>query len=132
MNIAILNIMGHQRKNLPDTMLQCIAAWLDDEDRNVQRAAVEALGCQANLTDKLLQCIAARLGDVSGIIQEAAVYTLIVQGTLPLNILGTYVERLFSALLKRSFKEHLYRYALDRSFIRVSTRHAPFSCKQED
>ena len=56
---------------------------------------------------------------------------LLSQTALSLDSLGTYVKTLSLTLLKKSFKEHVYWYASDRSFIDVGSRHISLSCKRE-
>ncbi|KAK0648836.1 hypothetical protein B0T16DRAFT_371477 [Cercophora newfieldiana] len=74
--IAILHVLRHQHKGLPDTILQGIAARLEDKDRDVRQAAIEALQGQANPTDEMLQGIAARLKDKNGYVRRAAIEAL--------------------------------------------------------
>ncbi|RYP25792.1 hypothetical protein DL768_011824 [Monosporascus sp. mg162] len=74
--IAILRILRHQHKGLPDTILQGIAARLEDENGNVRQAAIAALQGRADLTEKMLQGIAARLEDEYWNVRQAAIGAL--------------------------------------------------------
>ncbi|KAF1345021.1 hypothetical protein EJ07DRAFT_146534 [Lizonia empirigonia] len=120
------------RTNLTEEMLQAIAARLDDEDSDVRQAAIEALQGQASLTEEMLQAIAARLDDEDSNVQQAATEMLVTQAALSLEVLRPYIVPLYKALLQKSFKEHLYWYASDRSFIGVGLRQVSLSYKQEN
>ncbi|ERF73784.1 hypothetical protein EPUS_09250 [Endocarpon pusillum Z07020] len=97
--IAILRILRHHHKALrdtmlQDTMLQGIAARLEDKDGGIQRAAIEALQGQADLTEEVLQGIAARLKDENGYIREAAIKALQGRGNLTEEMLQGIAARL--------------------------------------
>ncbi|KAK4096674.1 hypothetical protein N658DRAFT_335672 [Parathielavia hyrcaniae] len=72
---SILRILRHQHKGLPDTILEGIAARLEDDDWFVRQAAVEALQGR-DLTEEMLQCIAARLEDDDWLVRQAAIKAL--------------------------------------------------------
>ncbi|KAK3332775.1 hypothetical protein B0T19DRAFT_354377 [Cercophora scortea] len=74
--IAILGILRHQHAGVPDTILQGIAARLEDEDRHVRQAAIEALQGRTDLTEGMLQGIAARLEDKDWRVRQAAIEAL--------------------------------------------------------
>ncbi|KAK4170799.1 armadillo-type protein [Triangularia setosa] len=74
--IAILNLLGHHDNGLPNTILQGIAARLEDENRYVRQAAINALQGRADLTEGMLQGIAARLEHEDRHVRQAAIKAL--------------------------------------------------------
>ncbi|KAF1365074.1 hypothetical protein EJ07DRAFT_97345 [Lizonia empirigonia] len=120
------------RTNLTEEILQAIAARLKHRDSDFRWAAIEALQGQTNLTEEMLQAIAARLEDEDSNVQQAATEMLVTQAALSLEVLRLYIVPLYKALLQKSFKEHLYWCASDRSFIGVGLRQVSLSYKQEN
>ncbi|KAK4206044.1 hypothetical protein QBC37DRAFT_301588, partial [Rhypophila decipiens] len=92
--VATLRTLKHQHKGLPDTILQGVAARLEDEDGDVRRAAVEALQGQSGLPEEILQGIAKRLEHKDGDVRRAAVWALQGQSGLPEEILQGIAKRL--------------------------------------
>ncbi|KAK0703517.1 NACHT domain-containing protein [Lasiosphaeria miniovina] len=128
--ITILRILRYQHKGLPDTVLQRIAARLEDSDSDVRQAAIEALQGQAGLTEEVLQCIAARLEDSDSDVRRAAIEALMSQATLSLDVLEPYVKPLYKALLQISFKEHLYWCSSNGGFIGVDLEYISLKSRE--
>ncbi|KAK4205816.1 armadillo-type protein, partial [Rhypophila decipiens] len=79
---------------LADTVLQGMAARLEDEDRDVRQAAIEALQGRADLPEKLLEGIAARLEDEDRHVRRAAIQALQGRADLPKKLLEGIAARL--------------------------------------
>ncbi|KAF1950992.1 hypothetical protein CC80DRAFT_425498 [Byssothecium circinans] len=92
--IAILRILRHQHKPMQDSMLQGIVSRLDDEDGDVQQAAIEALQSQANLTEKGLQSIIACFEDKARLVQIGVFQALKSRADLTNDMLNFIKERL--------------------------------------
>ncbi|KAK0754456.1 hypothetical protein B0T18DRAFT_37303 [Schizothecium vesticola] len=92
--IAVLVLLRRQRKGLPETTLQGIAARFEDQDRDVRRAAIEALQGQADLPKGILQRITARLEDQDRGVRRAAINTLQGRADLPKGIVQGIATRL--------------------------------------
>ncbi|KAM7209768.1 hypothetical protein V8F06_014850, partial [Rhypophila decipiens] len=118
------------RADLPEKVLEDMAARLEDEEWLVRLAAIEALRGRADLPEKVLEGIAARLEDKDGYVRQAAIKTLISQAALPLDDLSSYAKPLYKALLQKSFEQHLYWYDLGNSFIGVNLGHISLSSRQ--
>ncbi|KAK0617464.1 armadillo-type protein [Immersiella caudata] len=118
--------------SLSKEVLQGITARLGDQDGGVRRAAIKALQGQANLSKEVLQDITAQLEDQEGDIRQAAIEVLINQTALSLDALSLYIKPLYKALLQKSFKEHIYWYPSDSSFIRMGFKHISLSSRQHN
>ncbi|KAF2627087.1 hypothetical protein BU25DRAFT_368771, partial [Macroventuria anomochaeta] len=94
LSIAILDILRHQHKALPDELLQDITARLDHEDGDFRLAAAEALQGRADLRVELLQSIVARLEDQYQNVRRAAVETLQGRADLTEEVLQRIAARL--------------------------------------
>ncbi|KAK4649721.1 uncharacterized protein QC761_0024270 [Podospora bellae-mahoneyi] len=120
------------RADLPNKVLQSIAARLEDKDRGVRRAAIKALRGRADLPNKVLQSIAARLEHENGDVQQAAIEALLYQSALSLDVLIPHIRSFYDALLQKSFREHLYWYASERSFIGTNLGYISLTSEQHN
>ncbi|KAK4205929.1 hypothetical protein QBC37DRAFT_301816, partial [Rhypophila decipiens] len=92
--IAILRILTHQQRGLADTVLQGIVAQLEDKDKDIREAAMEALQGRADLPEKVLEGIAARLEDKDWHVRQAAMLALRGRADLPKKVLEGIAARL--------------------------------------
>ncbi|KAM7209123.1 hypothetical protein V8F06_014896 [Rhypophila decipiens] len=92
--IAILRILTHQQRGLADTVLQGIAARLEDKDGHVRQAAIGALRGRADLPEKVLEGMAARLEDKDGHVRRAVMLALQGRADLPEKVLECIAVRL--------------------------------------
>ncbi|KAK4656327.1 hypothetical protein QC762_0059250 [Podospora pseudocomata] len=120
------------RADLPDQVFQSIAVRLEDEDGGVRRAAMKALQGRADLPDQVLQSIAARLEDEDWHVQWKAIEVLLYQSALSLDVLIPHIRSFYDALLQESFREHLFWYASERSFIGTNLRHIYLTSEQHN
>ncbi|KAK4652824.1 hypothetical protein QC762_0077170 [Podospora pseudocomata] len=120
------------RAGLPDQVLQSIAARLEYKDWRLREAAIEALGGRADLPDQVLQSIAARLEDKDRDVRRAAIEALLYQSALSLDVLIPFIRSFYDALLQKSFREHLYWYASERSFIATNLRYISLTSVQHN
>ncbi|KAK0722210.1 hypothetical protein B0T26DRAFT_701827 [Lasiosphaeria miniovina] len=91
---SILYIIGHQRRGLPDTVLQGIVARLEDNDSDVRRAAIKALQGQAGLAEEVLQHIVAQLEDTDFYVRRAAIERFKARLALPRSVRRAAIEAL--------------------------------------
>ncbi|KAI9037202.1 uncharacterized protein KD926_000776 [Aspergillus affinis] len=82
--IAALNMLGSRKENLSSGILQAMASRLEDPQKEVRQAAVDALKGRSELPPEILQAIAARFKYPHKDIRLAAVSVL--KGQLELNI----------------------------------------------
>ncbi|KAM0737944.1 hypothetical protein ACQRIT_007948 [Beauveria bassiana] len=79
---------------LGPTHQRLVAARLDDDDEDVRRAAVEALGRRSELPEAVLKAVAARLNDGDWYVRYAAVKALGGRSELPEAVLIAVAARL--------------------------------------
>ncbi|KGQ03263.1 Protein SERAC1 [Beauveria bassiana D1-5] len=83
-----------ERIMVPPSIFGQVAGRLDDEDEDVRRAAVWALGGRSALPDEVLAAVAGRLGDKDSDVRRAAVEALGGRSTLPNELLAAMAGRL--------------------------------------
>ncbi|KAK4642873.1 hypothetical protein QC761_0061970 [Podospora bellae-mahoneyi] len=91
---AILRLLRNYHNNLPDEILENIAARLEDKDQGVREAAIRALGGRADLPDQVLQVIVARLEHKDGGVRSAVIRALGGRADLPDQVLQVIAARL--------------------------------------
>ncbi|KAF9770479.1 hypothetical protein IL306_011985 [Fusarium sp. DS 682] len=94
LSLAVLDMLQLPREGLPDRTVEVVAARLEDEDRNVRWAALEALKDQSALPEAVLQAVVARLEDEDWNVRWAALEALEGQSALPEAVLQAVVARL--------------------------------------
>ncbi|KAF1733672.1 Protein NLRC3 [Beauveria bassiana] len=91
--IRILRSLGN-RASIPPSIIEQVAARLDDGDWIVRGAAVEALGGRSELPEAVLKVVAARLDDGKKGVRRAAVEALVGRSELPEAVLKAVAARL--------------------------------------
>ncbi|KAG8413005.1 hypothetical protein J3458_013426 [Metarhizium acridum] len=76
-----------KRPSIPRSNIKLIASWLDNENRDMRQAAVEALGGQSALPNDILMAVVVRLADEIEDVRMAAIQVLGGQLTLSNEIL---------------------------------------------
>lgn len=79
---AAVNVLGRLARTLSDAGATAMAAWFDDEDKCLRRAAIEALGRRLTLSNIVLAALVAKLGDEEKEVRQEAIKAL-GQATVP-------------------------------------------------
>lgn len=117
--------------NLPERIIENIAVHLDHNDWKIRRTAAIALEGRTNLKEEILQRLCGLLDDSNPEfhVRNIVIEMLLNQEALSLEAIGPHLKPIYSALLRKSFREHLYWYASDTPFIWVGVRHIPIISK---
>ncbi|KAM3554900.1 hypothetical protein ARSEF4850_006251 [Beauveria asiatica] len=93
-NQAIILHSLANRALIPPSIIEQVAGQLDDEDVDVRRAAVKALGGRSALPDEVLAAVARRLDDEDSTVRRATVKALGGRLALPDKVLAAVAARL--------------------------------------
>ncbi|GKZ26826.1 hypothetical protein AbraIFM66951_005023 [Aspergillus brasiliensis] len=91
---SVLHLFGSSRNQLPGDTLKAIMARLDNQDPEIKKAAIYALGGQSNLQEEALKQITDRLEDEDPGVRMAAIDVLSSPSSLDEVILNQIVARL--------------------------------------
>ncbi|KAF5697144.1 ARM repeat-containing protein [Fusarium mundagurra] len=94
LSLAVLHMLQRSHEGLPDWILKAVTARLEDQDKNIRRAAVYALRGQPALPEDILKALVSRLEHQDGDVRSAAVSALRGQPALPKEVLQAVTVRL--------------------------------------
>jgi hypothetical protein len=103
---AAMEILG-KRSDLSEKIGLPVAVRLEHQNRHVRRAAIELLKRRSDWSEEVLQRVAARLEHQAGYVRQAAVEVLVSQDSMPQGIIAKHMDKLYDALVDRSFSHHI-------------------------
>ncbi|EXK26024.1 hypothetical protein FOMG_17385 [Fusarium oxysporum f. sp. melonis 26406] len=94
LSLAVLRMLQRPHEGLPDWILKAVTARLEDQDKDIRRAAAYVLRGQPALSEDILKALVTRLEHQDADVRSAAVSALRSQSALPEELLTVVAAQL--------------------------------------